>query len=337
MLVLTYHDHVPPGHVRGADLEKAQWKLEYEVIHTLEDMNQEVRVLGVNEDLAVIPKAIADFKPHIAFNLLDEFQGKAALDHNVISYLELLGLPYTGCNARGLILSRDKALTKKLLAYHKIQVPEFMVFPQSRKVRLPASMAYPLFVKSLIEDGSQGISQSCIVYDEKHLEERVSFIHQNVGTDAIVETYIEGRELYVGVVGNSRLEVLPVWELFFNKTPDEVHRIATARVKWNPTYRKKYGIKTGEAKGLDSTLEQKIQEICREAYRINGISGYARMDLRLTKDNQVYFIEANPNPHIGKDEELAESARASGKSYEELLWKILRLGLNWESGQLQVA
>ena len=237
-------------------------------------------------------------------------------------------MPYTGCNPRGLMLARDKALSKTLLAYHRIPVPDFVVVHVGRKPRRPKRLAFPLIVKSLTEEASIGISQASVVEDEDKMRERIAFIHAKVGTDAIVERYIDGRELYVGIIGNQRLRVFPVWELHFTKMPDEVHRIATERVKWSVKYQRKYGIKTRAAK-LPDDVAQHIQRLCKRVYRTLDLSGYARIDLRMDTTGRVYVIEANPNPQLGYGEDFAESAERSGVDYDRLLQQILLAGLRW--------
>lgn len=337
ILILTYESHVPPSSLKGIDLKTVDWKMEYDVISTLLRMGQDVKVLGIHSDLRVIRDTVEQWDPHVVFNLLDEFDGEAIFDQNVVSYLELLRTPYTGCNPRGLILSRDKSLAKKLLTYHRIPVPQFAVFPKNRRIRRPKNLRFPLFVKSLTEEASLGISQSSIVNDDEKLLERVKFIHSHVGTDALVESYIEGRELYVGVVGNNRIQVYPTWELKFRNAPDEIPRIATRKVKWDLNYRKKYGITTGKAANLSEELHAKIQHMCKRVYKILGMNGYARMDLRLTPKQEIYFLEANPNPHIGYGEDLAESAEKAGLKYKDFLWRILNLGLKWETTEVRPA
>ena len=209
ILVLMHKDLVPPEQLNGQDLEAAAWKTEYDVVSTLRKLGHEVRALGVKSDLEVIRAAVEDWKPHIAFNLLEEFDGMAVYDQNVVSYLELMRIPYTGCNPRGLMLARDKALAKQVMSYHRIPYPEFMVVPLHRMVRRPKYLPFPLIVKSVSEEASLGISQASIVEDDEKLRERVAFIHDNVGTGALVERYIEGRELYVGVMGNAAFASLP--------------------------------------------------------------------------------------------------------------------------------
>jgi D-alanine-D-alanine ligase len=243
--------------------------------------------------------------------------------------LELKRIPYTGCNPRGLTLARDKALSKKILSYHRIPVPKFYVFPKNQKTKVKKHTKFPLIVKSLTEEASLGISQASIVHNEEDLISRVEFIHQSLDTDAIVEQYIEGREFYVGVLGNKRLNLLPVWELKLDNMPDSSYAIATERVKWSEEYRKKYGIKSVQAPNLAEEDIKLIQNYCKKAYRTLGLNGYARIDLRFTENKKVYILEANPNPGVAYGEEFPDSAEKIGLSYEKMLEKIISLGLSW--------
>jgi D-alanine-D-alanine ligase len=332
VLVLMHEDLVPPDSIEGLSEKKiAPWKTEYDVVVTLQDMEHEVMPLGVGSDLGVLRDAIERFKPHVTFNLLEEFHGVAVYDQHVVSYLELMKRRYTGCNPRGLMLAHDKALSKKVLAYHRIPVPEFAVLPLGKKVRIPRRLGYPLLVKSLTEEGSVGIAQASHVADEGQLRERAKFIHRQLQTDAIAERYIPGRELYVGITGNRRLEVFPIWELIFENLPADAPFIATAKVKWDESYQKKLGVKTRKAKDLAPALEQKIIRLSKRAYRALNITGYARMDFRLTPEDEVYLLEANPNPQLSYGEDFAESAEAAGFSYEALLQRILNLGLSYRA------
>jgi D-alanine-D-alanine ligase len=303
--------------------------MEYDVIETLRESGHEVRVLGIGDDLGPIRRTAGHFEPHIVFNLVEAFIGIPTFDQNVVSYLELLRLPYTGCNPRGLVLARDKGLSKKLLAYHRIRVPEFTVVRPGRKPVLPAKLAFPLIVKSLYFEASVGISQASVVENADQLARRATFIHEKLGTPAIVEQFIDGRELYVGVLGNERLQVLPVWEMSFAQMPENRWRIATERVKWNTQYQRKNGIATAAAALGPAELEH-VQRLARRAYRALDLSGYARIDLRLDAAGQVHVLEANPNPNLAYGEDFAESAEARGVSYERLLDQIITLGLRWE-------
>jgi D-alanine-D-alanine ligase len=334
VLALVHPDLVPPPKADPEQLPGQPWKTEYDVVRTLEALGHEVQVLGVGDELGGIRNAMFDFKPHIAFNLLEGFDDVVTFDHNVVAYLELLKVRYTGCNSRGLLLSRDKSLAKQLLSYHRVLGPEFAIFPRGRKVRHPKRLAFPLIVKSLTMDASIGISQASVVDDEEHLVERVRFIHESVGTDALVERYIEGRELYVGVVGNQQLATLPIWELLFKNMPEESRKIATERLKWSLTYQKKRGIVSEEAKDLPEAEEQRIRGIAKRVYRTLKLSGYARIDLRLSEAGRVYVIEANPNPQLSRDEDFAQSARKAGLDYRELVQRIVNLGLRWEPAQI---
>lgn len=334
VLVLMHADLVPPDTAADAERLAADWKTEYDVVTAVRALGHEVLPVGVRDDLLVIRQAVVDWKPHITFNLLEEFSGVALYDQNVVAYLELLGVPYTGCNPRGMMLARDKSLAKKILHYHQIPIPEFITVPVGRAVRRPKDLEFPLIVKSGSEEASLGISQASIVDDDAKLQERVTFIHQSVGSSALVERYIEGRELYVGVLGSRRLQVFPVWELDLSKMPDEARRIATERVKWSRKYQEKYGIMSGQAKELPEGMTEKLQDIVRRVYRALGLSGYARIDLRLDQAGQVYVLEANPNPQIARGEDFAASAEHAGLPYPLLLQRILDLGLRWKPSTL---
>lgn len=331
VLALVHRHLIPPDILpEGTDLVSAPWRTEYDVISTLRGLGHDVQALGVHDDLGDIRRASTEWKPHIAFNLLEGFDDVTIFDQNVVSHLELLKLSYTGCNPRGLLLARDKSLSKKLLAYHRIAVPEFEVFRIGRPIRRPKRLAFPLIVKSLTQEASIGISQASVVDTDEKLKERVEFIHASIGTAAIVERYIEGRELYVGILGNQALQALPVWELFFTNMPADAKRIATDRVKWSVKYQKKYGIESGPARDLPEAIADRIQHVCKRAYRALELSGYARIDLRLDEAGNVWLLEANPNPQIAKGEDFAASAEKVGIAYDSLLQRILNLGLRWQ-------
>ena len=331
VLALMHRHLVPPDTIEeGTDITAAPWRTEYDVVSTLTAMGHEVRPLAVHDDLGEIRRASEEWKPHIAFNLLEGFDDVTIFDQNVVSHLELLKLSYTGCNPRGLLLARDKSLSKKLLAYHRIHVPEFEVFRIGRPIRRPKRLTFPLMVKSLTEEASIGISQASVVESDEKLKERVAFIHESIGTAAIVEQYIEGRELYVGIIGNQALQALPVWELFFKNMPEGAKRIATDRVKWSVKYQKKYGIDSGPTVDLPEAKISEIQHLCKRAYRALELSGYARIDLRLDEAGKPWVLEANPNPQIARGEDFAASAEKQGVSYAALLQRIINLGVRWQ-------
>lgn len=330
VLLLCHPDFVPPESKDGySEADVNVWKTEYDVASTLRAAGHDVRPLGVVDELAPIRDGLAEFKPHVVFNLLEEFAGLPELDQHVVSYLELLGAKYTGCNPRGLVLARGKGIAKKLLTYHRIATPAFAVFRRNRAVRRPRSLDFPLIVKSLVEEASMGISQASIVDSDEKLAQRVAFVHEKIGTDALVEQYVEGRELYSGVLGNRRTTVLPTWELVFENLPAGSAPIATEKVKHDVEAQKRWGIFHGPA-DLDPAIEARIARTTKRIYRILQLDGYARIDYRLTPDGKLYFLEANPNPEIAEREELASSAAAAGIPYPALLEKIIRLGLRRE-------
>jgi D-alanine-D-alanine ligase len=331
VLALVHRHLIPPATIaEGTDITAEPWRTEYDVISTLTAMGHEVRPLGVHDDLGEIRRLADEWKPHIAFNLLEGFDDITIFDQNVVSHLELLKLSYTGCNPRGMLLARDKSLSKKLLAYHRIPIPEFEVFRIGRPIRRAKRLAFPLMVKSLTQEASIGISQASVVDSDEKLKERIAFIHESIGTAAIVEQYIEGRELYVGILGNQLLQALPVWELFFTNMPDGSRRIATDRVKWSVKYQKKYGIDSGPARDLPDAKCEQLQHLCKRAFRGLELSGYARIDLRLDEAGNPWVIEANPNPQIARGEDFAASAEKAGLTYESVLQRILNLGLRWQ-------
>ena len=329
VLVILDKDLMPPGSLKGySESEIYRWKTEYDVVSTLRANGHEVHPLGVSDELRPIREAIENWKPHVVFNLLVEFQGEVTHDQNVVSYLELMRMPYTGCNPRGMVLAREKDLSKQLVSHHRIAVPDFAVFPIGRKIRRPRRLAFPLIVKSLIEDSSWGIAQASVVNSDEKLEERVRFIHESIGTAAIVEQYIDGRELYVGVLGNERLRVLPVWELRFTDMPQGALPIATQRVKLDPKYQESRGIVTGPAKDIAPELRARFVRYAKRICRTLQLDGYCRIDFRLAEDGTPYFIEANPIPDIAKSEEFVEAARHDGIDYPTLLNRVLALGIS---------
>src|SRR6202045_907042 len=326
-------DLIYPDSTKGySEQQINEWKTEYDVVTTLRTAGHEVRPLGVHDELKLIRDEIEGWKPHVVFILLEQFHGEVIYDQNVASYLELMRIPYTGCKPRGLMLARGKDLSKTLVHYHRIPVPAFAVFPMRRKVRRPARLALPLIVKSLIEDGSYGISQASVVDTDEKLVERVNFIHERVGTPAIAEQYIEGREIYVGILGNDRLRVLPVWELTFGNMAEGDWPIATEKVKHDTDYQERRKILHGPAKDLAPELAARIQNIAKRIYKTLELDGYARIDFRLSADGVPYFLEANPNPEIAESQEFAAAAKHVGIKYPDLLHRILTLGRQRAAG-----
>jgi D-alanine-D-alanine ligase len=332
VLVLMHESLVPPASLEGlSDKEIDEFRTEYDVTATLEKAGHEVKALGLGDNLAELRSVVTEWKPDVAFNLLEEFQGIVTYDQYVVAFLELMKLPYTGCNPRGMMISRDKALSKQILAYHRIPTPGFAVFRKGQRYRIPRRLKYPLFVKSATEDASFGISQASVVSDLERLRERIEFIHEQTNSDALVEEYIEGRELYVSILGNERLRSLPVWEMDFGTLPDVMAGIATRKVKWDRRYQMKHGIRTGAAQNLPEGCPAYLDKLSKRIFRALYLSGYARMDFRMRPDGSVFVLEANCNPNISREEDFAESAQAAGLEYPALLEQIIRVGNNYQA------
>jgi D-alanine-D-alanine ligase len=336
VLVLVHETLVPPESTRGyTEQQIDEWRTEYDVTSSLRKSGHEVRVLGMGDNLADLRSAITDWKPDIAFNLLEEFQGIVTYDQYVVAFLELMRQPYTGCNPRGMMISRDKTLSKQILSYHRIPTAKFTLLPRNRRYR-PPRLRFPLFVKSATEDASLGISQASIVHDGAKLRERVEFIHEQTHSDALVEEYIEGREIYIGVLGNDRLTTLPLWEMNFGTLPDVMAGIATRKVKWDRKYQQKHGIGTGPAENLPEGLPARMSQLAKRIYRVLNLSGYARIDMRVTAEGQIGVLEANANPNLAQSEDFATSAQSSGIDYERTLERIMSCGLGYQAAWRQV-
>jgi D-alanine-D-alanine ligase len=328
VLVLMHEDFVPPDNVKSlSESDFHRIKTESDILGALADLGHEAKPLGVRDAVVPIRRAIEEWEPDIVFNLLDEFQGEAIYDQHVVAYLELLRVPYTGNNPRGLVLARDKALSKKVAMYHRITVPRFFVARTGRRVRRPKRLGFPLIVKSLVEESSMGISKASIVRDDDALATRVQFMHERVGTDAIVEEFIPGREIYVAVLGNDRLIALPPRELIVDELEPGEDLIATESLKHNIHYQKKHGVRISDARKLPNGVEATLERASKRIYRMLSLEGYARIDYRLSEDGKLYFLEANPNPELANYEELASAAAKAGLSYQDLIQRLLNLGL----------
>lgn len=333
ILAIMHDVLVPPVDVAGHDLAEVPWKMEHDVTANLRELGHDVVNLGVGREIDAIAAAIADRRPDVVFNLLEDLHDVATFDHNIIGYLELLRLPYTGCNARGLLVARDKVLAKSVLAAAGIAVPRYAVVERGRAPRRELDVPFPAIVKSRTKDASQGISQASVVENARDLRERVRFIHRFTASDALVEQYIDGRELYVGAVGNATPELFPTWEMHLGRMRAR-WRMATSRVKWNGAYQRRHGVRTGPARRLAAGLAEQVRSTSRRAWRALGLSGYARLDFRLDRDGRLFFIEANPNPQLAYGEDFAEAAEHGGIGYHDLLQRIVDHGRRWRADGL---
>ena len=327
ILVLVHETLVPPESLDDyTEQEADEFRTEFDVITWLRLSGHEVRPLGVGDSLGELRMTIREWQPHVCFNLLEEFGGIVTYDQHVVAYLELLRQPYTGCNPSGMMLSRNKVLSKQILAYHRIPTPQFALFKRGRAIRIPARLHYPLFVKSATEDASFGIAQASVVEDAARLRERIEFIHEHTASDTLVEEYIEGRELYVGVLGNERIRTLTPWEFMFGELKDGRAAIATRKAKWDRAYQERHKITTCAAQDLPDGLAERLDRLARRIYRALHMSGYARMDFRVRADGAPYALEANANPNLEREEDFACAAEHDGIKYAALLERIMSLG-----------
>ncbi|MBM4062780.1 MAG: ATP-grasp domain-containing protein [Planctomycetes bacterium] len=332
VLVLMHDVLVPPPDAEQLPAKETwHYQMELEVVRTLRELGHEARVLGVGDDLRPIRDAVAEWQPHVGFNILTDFHDVVTYEAHVVSFLELLKQPYTGCNPRGIVLAGDKALSKQILAWHRIPCPQFAVFPRGcRRAKLPARMRFPVIVKGTMNHGSAGIAQASVVHGDAELAERIGFLHRTLQSDVIVEQFLEGREFTVSLLGNERLEAFPVWELWFDKLPEGHEAIATSRVKWDERWQQRVGLRTGRARDLPPEVEALIVRIAKRTYRALHLSGYARIDLRMDGEGRVYVIEANVNNDLTPGEDFPESAKFAGVDYPQLLQRVLQVGMGYK-------
>ncbi|MDQ3198965.1 MAG: ATP-grasp domain-containing protein [Verrucomicrobiota bacterium] len=328
--VLALFDAIAPTKIDqdlSAELKTSDWKTEANVLAALETLGHTTEHLAIFDDLDLLRQKLDSFAPDVLFNLADQFKNNRGFDQNIVSVLEMQGVPFTGCGATGLVLCKHKGISKKILSYHRIHTPSFVVIPRGQRIARPRRLKFPLLVKPVKEEASLGIAQASFVETDEQFRERVTYIHDKLDGDVIAEEYIAGRELYVSVMGHLKLTVFPIRELVFREVPPDEPKIATYRAKWDEEYRKRWGLENQFAEGLEPALVAQIEQTCKRIYRLLTIDGYARIDLRLTAANEIYFIEANPNPILAADEDFALSADKAGLPYPRLIDRIIRNGM----------
>jgi len=313
----------PRGYDFREEFRDPDWITERDVYKALRKNGHDVSLLGIYDDMTTLIEEVKEEKPDIVFNLMEVFNDKSHLDKNVAWLLEMLETPYTGASPSDLLICNDKALSKKILSFHGIKVPNFHTFYRNRKkVRLPKDLKTPLIVKPLMEEASRGLAQGSIVTGEKGLIERVKFIHKKMQADAIVEEYIAGRELYVGVLGPGKIKVFPPIEMKFGRASKGESRIATYRAKWDDKYRKRWKIRNSFIGRLPAGVKRRIDDICKDAYRALNLQSYVRFDIRITSSGDIYILEANANPCLAKYEDFSQAAEKSGIPYKKLIQRI---------------
>ena len=296
---------------------------EYDVARALLANGHDVSMVGIGTELGPLIDRLAEFGPKLVFNGCEAFRGNARHEYAIAAVLEMHGYTHTGSPPTALLVARNKSLTKKILAYHGIRVPAFAEFHAGDGLVRPSELRFPLIVKPLLEDASVGIAQASVVENDDSLAERVRFIHEKFTQAAIVEELVEGRELYAGLIGNDKVEVLPLVELTFGEPETSEHRIATYKAKWDEEYRKRKKIRNVFAKGLPDALTTKISDICTTAFHALWLQDYGRVDLRLAHDDEVYVLEVNPNPFLAVENEMADAAEKAGLKYNEFVQRIV--------------
>ena len=307
------------------DLKSPDWKTERNVLRALRVLGYPFAVLGVHNDTGLIREMIDRYQPDVIFNMVEQFANSLDNENRITSFLELQNVPITGCGSTGITLCKDKVISKKILSYHNFRVPRFVVQSPGRLIKLPSDLSYPLIVKPAHEEASQGISLKSVVNTPEDLISRVCFVHERFGQEALVEEYVEGREIYVSVLGNSRLKCFPAREITWRKDVPTNDRFASYKVKWDAKYRRRWGIRSRFLPAKDAPTQRRLETVGKKIYRLLNLNGYARLDLRLTPDGDLVFLEANPNPMLAKDEDFAMSAKKAGMDYPQLIGKIITL------------
>ena len=309
--------------MRGAD----EWKTERDVMAALQRIGHEVSAFGIYNDIRPLLWELETNRPDIVFNLCEAVDGDRDQEPNLVGMLQMLKIPFTGAGPGPLRICKDKGLTKRILGFHRIRVPRFEVSHRSRPLKSLKGIKFPVITTPLGFEGSEGISQISLAKTEEDCLERINYVHEKLESDAIIEEFIDGREIYVGIIGRDRLTVLPTRELFFHQAPEGMHKFATFKAKWDNSYREKWGIDTDKASPMEATVERRLSDMCKRIYRLFEIDGYARIDLRISNTNEIVFIEANPNPSIAKDDDFALSAKEAGMTYDDLIGKIVNMAV----------
>ncbi len=289
------------------------------------DLNYAVVLLPINRSIERITNGITQEKPDLVFNLCETFRDNDKFDFNVTALLEMLHAPFTGSGSSSLFLSGNKEISKKIFSFHNIPYAKFFVVPIGTTPEIPKNMGFPLFVKPNHEDASIGIDFQSVVIDEEGLNSKIKEIHTVIKDDAMVEEYVEGREFFVSVLGHNLMRALPIIELNFSNWPKDKPKIYTYNAKIETTSEEFKNTTIIAPENLLPEITTKMQDIAMKVFRAMEATDYARIDLRLDKDNKIYVLEANLNPYLAKKSETAFAAQLAGLSYEQLISKIVEL------------
>jgi D-alanine-D-alanine ligase len=298
-----------------------------QVAAALRENGHQVSIFAVHDDVGALVEGLQSRKPDLVFNLLESFGDDTSADVAVAGLLALLGLRFTGGGPGELYLRQDKGLAKKALAFDNIPYPHYAVFSQDSDLETFGQLRMPLFVKPLRADASIGIDGDSLVRDATALMKRVLSIHETVKDSALVEEYIEGREFYVGVLGNREPVAFPPIEMDFSGLPEGIPRVAGSKAKWQPDSVEYKGTKSVLAEDLPDELRARLQKTALDAYRALRVRDYGRVDLRLADTGDIYVIEVNANCYLEKESEFATAAAANGLEYPALVQRIVDLAL----------
>ena len=307
--------------------EEPDWRTEGHVVSALKSSGHEVHLGAIFKNPREVMDLVERIQPDLVWNFVQTFHGSRYYESNIAGMLELCRVPYTGCGHRSLMLCQDKALSKKILKHHRIPVPPFVVSKRTQPLKRLGKSIFPVLVKPLAEEGSVGISRDSFAETEDQALARTAFLHERLKTDVIIEQYVQGREVYVAVLGNDRLTVLPVRELKFSKVPEGEPKFASYKAKWDEGYRERWGIQNTFAEDLSDVARRQIGETAKRVYRTLLMRGFGRIDMRLDGEGKLIVVEANPNPEIAQGEDVAESAAKAGIPYPALIERVARLGI----------
>lgn len=330
LLLFDLLDRLSPEEIE-AYFRTEDWKTHENIRASLKRLGHDVHLHGIFDQVDGLISDLQRGTFDVVFNISEGVFGDRNFEPHLASVLELLKMPYTGSGPEALHLCKDKGLTKKILSFHNIAVPNFLLSPRRKPLRSMKGFQFPALIKPLNLEGSEGISKLSFAENEKEALERLAYLNEKLEVDAISEEYIEGREFYVSVVGNEKLQVFPPRELLFKKVPEGEPRIATFKAKWDLGYRKKWGIESAHAQELSEPMRSKIDYSAKKIYKLLGMKGYGRIDFRLKESGELYFLEANPNPALSREDDYPQSAQRAGVSYPDLLTKILNLALSREA------
>jgi D-alanine-D-alanine ligase len=308
-----------------------EWADERDILRALRANNHEVIFLPIFDSIERLITQLSNNRPDIVFFSCESVQHDRTGSHCLLGLLDLLKVPHTGAKFQSLQLCSDKALSKKVLTYHNIQVPGFRVWDGQTPISRfdLTGLRFPLIVKPLKGEGSEGIYLSSVTHDKSACLERMSITSRRHPGPIIVEEFVDGRELYIGVMGNSEIRVLEPREFFMRGAKDSKDKplVASFKAKWDDRYRKSNGIMTKSVKSMPPEISKAIERVAVQVCSALDLQGYSRLDIRLDQENNIHVLEANPNPSISKSEEFAAAAAQSGIAYNDLIQKIVELGL----------